>query len=89
VPILNHALQPESVIGLLPTGGGKSLTYQIAALIRKSLQSFDLQAFLLGMKISGEGGFRTFPFILLIFSCLCARQKLTHRMTHHFFPAFL
>ena len=33
-PILNRALQYKSVIGLLPTGGGKSLTYQIAAFLQ-------------------------------------------------------
>lgn len=32
--ILNKALQTDSVIGLLPTGGGKSLTYQLAALLQ-------------------------------------------------------
>ena len=31
LPIISRALQLKSVIGLLPTGGGKSLTYQIAA----------------------------------------------------------
>ena len=31
LPILNRALQNKGVIGLLPTGGGKSLTYQMAA----------------------------------------------------------
>lgn len=34
LPILNRALQNKSVIGLLPTGGGKSLTYQIATLLQ-------------------------------------------------------
>lgn len=34
IPILNRALQYKSVIGLLPTGGGKSLTYQIAAFLQ-------------------------------------------------------
>lgn len=34
IPILNRALQYKSVIGLLPTGGGKSLTYQIAAMLQ-------------------------------------------------------
>jgi superfamily II DNA helicase RecQ len=34
LPILNRALQGRSVIGLLPTGGGKSLTYQLAALLQ-------------------------------------------------------
>lgn len=33
LPILTQALQNKSVIGLLPTGGGKSLTYQLAALL--------------------------------------------------------
>ena len=33
-PILNRALQNKNVIGLLPTGGGKSLTYQLAALLQ-------------------------------------------------------
>ena len=33
-PILSRALQYKSVIGLLPTGGGKSLTYQIAAFLQ-------------------------------------------------------
>ncbi|MDY5954774.1 MAG: helicase-related protein, partial [Kiritimatiellia bacterium] len=34
LPILNRALQNKSVIGLLPTGGGKSLTYQLAGLLQ-------------------------------------------------------
>lgn len=34
LPILNRALQIKSVIGLLPTGGGKSLTYQLAAMLQ-------------------------------------------------------
>lgn len=34
IPILNRALQYKSVIGLLPTGGGKSLIYQIAAVLQ-------------------------------------------------------
>jgi len=34
LPILNRALQNKSVIGLLPTGGGKSLTYQLAAILQ-------------------------------------------------------
>lgn len=35
--ILNRALQGQSVIGLLPTGGGKSLTYQLAALLQPGI----------------------------------------------------
>jgi len=34
LPILNRAMQLKSVIGLLPTGGGKSLTYQLAAMLQ-------------------------------------------------------
>lgn len=34
LPILRRALQGKTVIGLLPTGGGKSLTYQLAALLQ-------------------------------------------------------
>ena len=34
LPILDRALQYKSVIGLLPTGGGKSLTYQLAAMLQ-------------------------------------------------------
>ena len=34
LPIISRALQYKSVIGLLPTGGGKSLTYQIAAMLQ-------------------------------------------------------
>lgn len=34
LPILDRALQNLPVIGLLPTGGGKSLTYQIAAMLQ-------------------------------------------------------
>lgn len=34
LPILNRALQNKGVIGLLPTGGGKSLTYQLAAMLQ-------------------------------------------------------
>lgn len=33
-PILNRALRNLPVIGLLPTGGGKSLTYQLASLLQ-------------------------------------------------------
>jgi ATP-dependent DNA helicase RecQ len=32
--IINRAIQGKDVIGLLPTGGGKSLTYQICALLQ-------------------------------------------------------
>lgn len=34
IPIISRALQHKSVVGLLPTGGGKSITYQIAALLQ-------------------------------------------------------
>lgn len=34
LPIIDRALRCESVVGLLPTGGGKSLTYQLAALLQ-------------------------------------------------------
>lgn len=34
LPILNRALQNKTVVGLLPTGGGKSLTYQLAGLLQ-------------------------------------------------------
>jgi len=34
LPILHRALQNKAVIGLLPTGGGKSLTYQLAAMLQ-------------------------------------------------------
>lgn len=37
LPILDRALQNLPVIGLLPTGGGKSLTYQIAALLQPGI----------------------------------------------------
>ncbi len=37
VEILNRALQNKSVIGLLPTGSGKSLTYQLGALLQPGI----------------------------------------------------
>ncbi len=37
LPIINKALQLNSVIGLLPTGGGKSLTYQICSILQPGL----------------------------------------------------
>lgn len=37
LPIIHKALQLGSVIGLLPTGGGKSLTYQLCALLQPGL----------------------------------------------------
>lgn len=37
LPILDRALQNQPVIGLLPTGGGKSLTYQIPALLQPGI----------------------------------------------------
>lgn len=37
LPILNRALSLKSVIGLLPTGGGKSLTYQLAAMMQPGI----------------------------------------------------
>lgn len=35
--ILNRSLQNKGVIGLLPTGGGKSLTYQLAAMLQPGI----------------------------------------------------
>ncbi len=37
IPILDRALRCRSVIGLLPTGGGKSLTYQLAAMLQPGI----------------------------------------------------
>ncbi len=37
LPILSRALANNNVIGLLPTGGGKSLTYQLAALLQPGI----------------------------------------------------
>lgn len=37
IGILNRALQGKKVVGLLPTGGGKSLTYQLAALLQPGI----------------------------------------------------
>lgn len=37
LPILTRAMSNLSVIGLLPTGSGKSLTYQIAALLQPGI----------------------------------------------------
>lgn len=37
LPILHYALQNKTVIGLLPTGGGKSLTYQVAGLLQPGI----------------------------------------------------
>ncbi len=34
LPIISRGLQGKSVLGLLPTGGGKSLTFQLAALLQ-------------------------------------------------------
>lgn len=37
IPIINRALQDKDVIGLLPTGGGKSLTYQLCGLLQPGI----------------------------------------------------
>lgn len=37
LPILQRALKGKTVVGLLPTGGGKSLTYQLAALLQPGI----------------------------------------------------
>lgn len=37
LPILSRAMTNKSVIGLLPTGGGKSLTYQLAAMLQPGI----------------------------------------------------
>ncbi len=37
VEIINRAIQGKSVIGLLPTGSGKSLTYQLSVLLQPGL----------------------------------------------------
>lgn len=37
VEIINKAFQNKSVIGLLPTGSGKSLTYQLGVLLQAGI----------------------------------------------------
>ncbi|MEI8204215.1 MAG: RecQ family ATP-dependent DNA helicase [Bacteroidota bacterium] len=37
IEIINRAIQGKSVIGLLPTGSGKSLTYQLSALLQPGM----------------------------------------------------
>lgn len=37
LPIIDRALRLKNVIGLLPTGGGKSLTYQLAAMLQPGI----------------------------------------------------
>jgi len=37
LPIIHRALKLKSVIGLLPTGGGKSITFQLAALLQPGI----------------------------------------------------
>ena len=37
LPIISRALQRKPVIGLLPTGGGKSLTFQLVVLLQPGL----------------------------------------------------
>lgn len=37
LPIIRRALRRKSVIGLLPTGGGKSITYQLSALLQPGI----------------------------------------------------
>jgi ATP-dependent DNA helicase RecQ len=37
LPIVSRALQQKSVLGLLPTGGGKSISYQIAAFLQPGI----------------------------------------------------
>jgi len=37
LPIISRALQQKPVIGLLPTGSGKSITYQLSALLQPGL----------------------------------------------------
>lgn len=37
LPIMHNALQCKSVIGLLPTGGGKSLTYQLSSILQPGI----------------------------------------------------
>lgn len=34
IPIIKHTLERNDTIGILPTGGGKSLTYQVCALLQ-------------------------------------------------------
>lgn len=34
LPILSHSLSDKTTIGLLPTGGGKSLTYQLSSMLQ-------------------------------------------------------
>ncbi|MCI6644132.1 MAG: DEAD/DEAH box helicase [Bacteroidales bacterium] len=37
LPIISHALEDKTTIGLLPTGGGKSLTYQLSCILQPGI----------------------------------------------------
>lgn len=77
LPILDRALQSKPVIGLLPTGGGKSLTYQLAAMLQPGITIvIDPLKSLMIDQVEGllENGIDTVSFIN---STLSAKEKRT------------
>lgn len=71
LPILSRALSDNTTIGLLPTGGGKSLTYQLSCLLQPGVSI--IVDPLVSLMVDQVRGLRD----LRIDACDCVNSKMT------------
>ncbi len=77
LPIISHALEDKTTIGLLPTGGGKSLTYQLSCILQPGIAI--VVDPLVSLMVDQVRGLRN----LRIDSCDCVNSGMTSSEKAH------
>ena len=77
LPIISHILEDKTTIGLLPTGGGKSLTYQLSCILQPGIAI--VVDPLVSLMIDQVRGLRN----LRIDSCDCVNSGMTSSEKAH------